>query len=647
MENCTRRDALKGMALGAAGIAGVGLLASCAPQSKGGEQMAATGGSDGDVTWNALYDVVVIGLGAAGASTAIAAADAGAKVLVLEAAPDGADGGNSHYCQQAFMSIDPADRERTLEYFKWLRGDYAYPTDEIIEKYVDGAIENADWFASIGGDPQPYNSRDYQGNPKEDAIPIQGFEYPEHFTDGEEPWIKLWTHTGRIAHADTWKLLKSKVVERADMVDIWHSSPATDLVRDEATGAVIGVVADVDGQTVNIRARNGVVICSGGFEANKEMMQGYCGVADCHPLGGRFNTGEGINMAARVGAKLTHMHTFGGYINSLYADGENAEWDSGSRTGKLAAGQIWVGGDGTRFTDESYASKHGHVPFHGNFVIHEICDPAWCVFDEAARTSVKFSKRYLADNCEKAIADGYVLKADTLEELASLIEVPAENLAQTVTDYNGFCETGRDYAFGRPAEYLVPIADAGPYYAFRMVHTVLNTQGGPMRNINAEIVDKDEQPIPHLYGAGEAGEIWSNLYQGPGNMTGCMIWGRTAGVNAAAPKDDAQPAEDLAIDQFTYVPKTSEPTPKNDQVIGKADGMNGDLYVAVTMDGDKIASVEVAQSQETSFIGGLATEGMPAKLTGVTASEVDDVDVVSGATVTSMAIKEAVKDALA
>lgn len=85
----------------------------------------------------------------------------------------------------------------------------------------------------------------------------------------------------------------------------------------------------------------------------------------------------------------------------------------------------------------------------------------------------------------------------------------------------------------------------GPYYALEVMPDILNTQGGPRRNGNAEVIDVDGNPIPHLYAAGECGGVASNMYQGGGNMADNMIFGQIAGKNAASVKD-ALPAFDVA-----------------------------------------------------------------------------------------------------
>ena len=146
--NISRRDFLKGSAMGALGLAAAGLVS---PVSAMAEEKKES--FEKTVNWDAEYDAVVIGFGGAGASVAITAADAGAKVLLLEKAPEGKAGGNSVICMQWICGT--SDKAETVKYIKALRGKYTTPSDEMIELYVDGMAENFDWIKSLGAeDPQ-------------------------------------------------------------------------------------------------------------------------------------------------------------------------------------------------------------------------------------------------------------------------------------------------------------------------------------------------------------------------------------------------------------------------------------------------------------------------------------------------------------
>lgn len=193
-------------------------------------------------------------------------------------------------------------------------------------------------------------------------------------------------------------------------------------------------------------------------------------------------------------------------------------------------------------------------------------------------------------------------------------------------------------------------------YAAEFRSCVLNTQGGPRRNKNAEVVDTQGQPIPHLYSAGELGGITPFQYNSGGNLAECMVFGKIAGANAAAEKDALPAYEPLArVDPaIAYEPgAASDVNAAGDaasvelasgEYLGTGEGgMGGDITVKVAYADGTITSVEVVSAKETPEIGGEALKKLPAL---VVAANSADVDAVSGATLTSTAFCAAVKDAV-
>ena len=120
----TRRSFLKGAAAGALGLASMGIVAPVAPAK-----------AEGETKWDAEYDVLVVGYGAAGANAAIVAADKGAKVLLTEKCPEGQEGGNTKYSGQGLQCFE--GKENAIVYYKSLRGLFNTPSDAVIEAYAD------------------------------------------------------------------------------------------------------------------------------------------------------------------------------------------------------------------------------------------------------------------------------------------------------------------------------------------------------------------------------------------------------------------------------------------------------------------------------------------------------------------------------
>jgi hypothetical protein len=135
------------------------------------------------------------------------------------------------------------------------------------------------------------------------------------------------------------------------------------------------------------------------------------------------------------------------------------------------------------------------------------------------------------DNREE-LAKGWIRSAGTLESLASALGLRPSALAESVHRWNEACAAKHDADHGRRL-MLSPISTP-PFYAIELSPSMLNTQGGPRRNENGQIVRPNGTPIPRLYSAGELGSIYSYLYQGTGNIGECLAFGRVAARNAMA-----------------------------------------------------------------------------------------------------------------
>ena len=171
--------------------------------------------------------------------------------------------------------------------------------------------------------------------------------------------------------------------------------------------------------------------------------------------------------------------------------------------------------------------RHGATQWGGRWIHLQMPEKAWFVFDADGLAAGALPEGLTSD----PVAEGWALSADTLADLAAAIEVPAEELEKTVTTWNGYCDGGADLAFYRPENTLNKVAKA-PFYAMLCTPTLLNTDGGPVRDAEASILDPYGDPIPNLYSAGEFGSIWGAMYQGTGNIAECCVFGRIAARNA-------------------------------------------------------------------------------------------------------------------
>ncbi|AVK63873.1 FAD-binding dehydrogenase [Lactobacillus sp. CBA3606] len=593
------------------------------------------------VKWQGNYDVIVLGFGGAGASAARFAADNGAHVLVVEAAPYGREGGNTRYSAQHVVMGDSLTD--LTDYYHALNAPFAMP-EKTLQAYLSGMHQMPEYFKQYLGIPAVSWKHDIKPG---DAVAIKKTmaEYPE--LKGSQTVDFALVHK-RDKDAGLWKLLRQKVLDRADQIDVWLDSRAQSLIQDPGTGIVRGVQIKRQGQLCNVHAKNGVVLAMGGFENNPELVQTYLHSQRLTPLGTLFNRGDGIKMAQAVGAKMWHMTNYESHgilpgLTFKEADNERGrqlEWP------KLKQGSILViADDGTRYFPEDAPHRHGHIKMHGSWLIPMKNQHPYLVFDQ---TQYDEFKQELAQKGQLPYPEFMqkLVSAASLAQLAEKLAVPTAKLESTVASFNQFKRLGQDYEFGRDSASM-RCFDDGPYYAIAVANDVLNTQGGPERNEAAQILDINNNPIPHLFGAGELGGIVANCYQGGGNLAECLIFGKLAGENAAAAKDDADDvrANDVnGINDIVAIEQTTKIDLGTDQYLGSSNsGLGGKVVVRVTYRHHQLEKVEVMQHHESEDVGLIAVDQLPKAMVAANST---DVDAISGASASSRAIKEAVKDAL-
>lgn len=539
--------------LGKAGLAaaGVGMCFGITASQAQADEAATVNVSYADtISWDAEYDVVVVGWGGAGSVTAITAAENGAKVLIAEKAPFGDEGGNTRYCEQYINT--PTSIEGGIEAMRAFAEGFDTATDEIVEYMATGAYENGDWLLAHGAESfgyPPQNEGD-QGDAQTSWPDLGELETWTTEVDGKLTltgefaiWPNSEANDGRMAAYQVeapdngekkyWKLVRSNVVALKDSIDVWYESPATNLIQDPFTKTILGVVITRNGASVNVRARNGVVLTCGSYEASEEMLENYAQIPCGLPIGSLYNTGDGIKMAIEIGADLWHMDALSGPWPTARYHNERRGIFGGTMPQRIATEPscFYVGGNAQRFMKESDWHKHGHVNLGGTWVSQNLPDTMWAIMDETARTGA---------GVIQYVEDEEIVEASSIEELAEKIELDPDTLAATLAEYNAVAESGDD-PFGRPTVALAPLT-GDTFYAVRLWPCFVNCQGGPKRNTNCEVLGISGEPIPHLYSAGELGSFWAGVYSGGGNIAETIYTGRTAGANAAAAKDELAPS---------------------------------------------------------------------------------------------------------
>ncbi|MCF0254278.1 MAG: FAD-binding protein [Duodenibacillus sp.] len=505
----TRRNLMKSIAAAAALPAAAAVARDLAPGQK----------------WDREADIVVIGYGGAGAASAIAAKDAGADVLILEKMP--LPGGNTRACGGGFIVPENADQA-----YVYLEKTFEFADDEIdreaVRAFCDESVKTNDYLKSLDPDIQ--------------VNCFMGANFPQ--LKGSES-IRKYSVKGALRGGGENLFAALDRFVKARGIPVLMETPATQLVR--SGGEVVGVIArGKDGKEIAIKARKAVFLTAGGYEYDKASLQTYCQGTQIHGLGNPGNTGDGLRLAQSVGAQLWHMSSYSCPLGAPIPGCLSC-----AMIRPYYAGCIWVNKDGKRFINETDMDHHAHLyavnafdPQHHRYA----AIPCWMIFDDPARlsrplTASNMGYVYSTENyrwskdCSKEIASGVVQKADTPEELAALIGVPAEALKATLEKWNADIAAGKDTLYGRVAErkgkvVSAPIAKP-PFYAMKLYPALLNTQGGPRRNAKGQVIDVFGKPVPRLYAAGELGSIWGTIYQGSSNVAECLVYGRIIGREAA------------------------------------------------------------------------------------------------------------------
>ena len=602
-----------------------------------------------DVNFYRKYDVIVLGFGGAGATAARFAADEGAKVLLVDSAPEGYEGGNTRYSAQMISTTEDYNAEK--EYFHALTKPM-HADEEMVDTFVEGMANMTTYLKRYLGVSHPHSYKhDFFDDPRFSKLrgPLisNTIEYPEF------PGSDMLSVTDRFMDAGLWKLLRKEVKKRPN-IDVWYSSPAKHLIMDSDNN-VVGVQIDHDHVLRNISAANGVVLATGGFENNQQMKEDYLGADKLTPIGTLYNKGIGIKLGEEAGADLWHMNNFEsiGFLHGLVLkvpDGERGNLVIADWKATYDGSVMLVGDDGSRYYREDEGNRHGHVYNHGKWLVPQNQSHPHIIFDQK-----QYDKFAAKEGNPVPDALKNVIKADSLNELAQKIDAKPEILERTVHDFNVFAKEKYDYAFNRNGDTLKEFSANGPYYAIPVQQSILNTQGGPRRNSHCQVVDPDNHPIGHLYSAGELGGIWAGRYQTGENLAECLISGKIAGQNAAWPKEKIEGLETIypksSKEQTTKSEDSNEEnstqeqyTVSNNQYLGSSDqGMGDEIIVRVTLDDNKkIKNIEILKQSETG-IGAKAIKKLPKEMISKNSY---DVDAVSGASTTSRALKSAVKEAL-
>lgn len=535
-----------GAAVGAAALAGAAA--------------GTVGAEEASQGWDEECDILVVGNGGAGAAAAITAAVEGlGDVLVVEAAPEADEGGNTRVCGQIIFC--PRTVEGAIEYQGNLNAQYKV-ADDLMQAWAEEITKNAEWLSAIGANPV--------------ETPIASPEFPD--IAGAEA-SRNYVIDGTMGHESLWNVLKAKESELG--VRVLYGTRAKELVEED--GEVRGCLAETAEGQLSIKARKAVILACGGFENDPEMLSNNhpLGMSGEHiiPLGTPYNRGDGIRMAQRLGCGLWHMNNFsrGGWAMPALCDRDDEFARCGSFPSYASKDYIYVGPNAKRWAYEEATglTRHGKTEMHGVYMDQQVPEPGYVILGSRCFEGGRIisSLPYLAawimgkvdedGTNETDLEKGRIFKGDTAEELAEKLGLDPDSLAATLEEYNANAAENTDPLFGRGQDYYssnqdmtgrdndkftegedteeTPAVDAfnlvplePPFYGFPLDIGLLNTQGGPTRSAKGEVTDVDGNPIPRLFSAGELGCIYGYMYNGGGNVGEALASGRIAVRNAAA-----------------------------------------------------------------------------------------------------------------
>ena len=450
------------------------------------------------------YDVVVIGAGGAGFSAAITARNAGANVVLLEKMP--AVGGNSlisgaemnvakNWVQPKLGINDDSPELHAQDTFK---GGDGKGDMKVINVMTHQALDAAKWC------------RDYLG---------VRFEDDNLFFFGGHSRKRALIPVG---HTGTEFIAKFQAKADELGIPVITNMKAEELIKNK-DGRVVGVKATMDGSEYTFNAKGGVVLATGGFGANPEMVKKYNPKIDerFKTTDAPGTTGEALYMAERAGAQLVNM----GYIQTypicdpisgaieLIAD---ARFD----------GAIMLNQEGKRFVEELQRRD-----VLSEAILNQTGRYCWVLWNDKIG-SISNTVKAHANEYEAFTKQGIMTTCDDLKCIADFTKIPFDQLRKTVKRVSDMAGKGNDKDFNHRAGLMD--MQQGKYYVIKAVPSTHHTMGGVRINEKAEALTAEGKVIPGLWAAGEVTGVTHGTNRLGGNAyTDIIVFGRIAGEAAA------------------------------------------------------------------------------------------------------------------
>lgn len=449
-------------------------------------------------------DVLVLGAGIAGHCAALAAAESGAQVLFLEKASQ--PGGSSAIAGGAFVFCGTdlqaaAQQQDSIEALRrdLLESGKSRNNLELVDAFLAHQLETYEFLCGHGVKFQLY-------------LPPAPAIARAHVTGTGRAITTL--HMAARAHPN---------------IRFFSKSAAVRLRRSRETGRVDGAFVYFGDRELEIVAMNGVILATGGFSRNRDLLQIYAPeLMDAVKHGGVANTGDGLMMASDLGAGHADLGYVAGSFGGAICNYPKVVVKANEVPPLLFSfleGGILVNKHGHRFVDEGQSYKA-----LSNIGMAQPEGIGFQIFDQKLmQGSVDDTS---VNNYNEGLIGGYIQTADTIAELAGKMEIDPVSLKATVARYNADVAANADSQFGR-TKNLVPI-DTAPYYIAASTNALTSTYGGITTDAGMKVLDWFGVPIEGLYAAGEVvGGFHGAGYYSASSLSSSATFGRLAGLAAA------------------------------------------------------------------------------------------------------------------
>jgi len=555
MSDISRRQFLKGAVAGVVSASAINFIPAMAEddsvmtaakslETKWSFEIAPNPIPDDQIAEVIEDEIIIVGAGMSGLTTAYSAQVNGASVTLFSGSSGPISRGGSNFA--AYSKVVEA---RGLPRFDV--SEYFY--DEM--RAASFAVDQKKWCRG-------YNASEEAMNWLIDLVAEDGLNVileRDNKMDGKGPYYAHAFNTeGNDAMVSTGQQGAVESMERhaiAAGATIIYDTVAKYLIReDNNTGRVTGVVGQkADGSYVKFVGKKAIVLATGDFSANREMLAKYCpmvidavGIESPEP---NYNTGfsltgiyhgDGQKMGLWVGAAWQHAFP-------------NAPMMQGAWGGSFEPCGFHQGLNVNTRT-ERYQREDISAPYSANHLLSQPGRIAYGIWTKNFAQAIidaghewytfgsDFDKPAKTADDMIAIWDGYT-KADTLEELAEKLGLDPEKLVAVVDRYNELCEKGIDEDFHKRSEFMIPIEKEGPYYSAMNYALFMTVMGGLRTNEYMQVEDANDEPIPGLFNVGAMiGDMYANTYNFaiPGNSYGinCLTFGKLLGEDLAAGKFD-------------------------------------------------------------------------------------------------------------